>query len=145
MPFAELIEKLKTIEREIPHIVDKTVLDNDNILVDYVVKDQQEDRGIGGTGRSLGEYSPVTIAIKRLKGQPTSHITGRDTGRMHRTSHVRLRNHKFSVEHTGEDYMEEFEERYEDENPYDITEDNLDDFIIHFIEPDLIKGIQRIL
>lgn len=145
MPFTELIGKLENIEREIPHIVDKTVIDNDHILVDYVVKDQQEDRGIGGTGRTLGEYSPVTVAIKRLKGQVTSHVTGRDTGRMHRTSHVVLRNHKFSVEHGGESYMEEFEERYEDERPYDIAEENLQDFIHNFIQPDLIKGIRKLL
>ena len=145
MPFTNLIQKLERIEKEIPHIVDKTVIDNDHILVDYVVKDQQEDRGIGGTGNSLGDYTPVTVAIKRIKGQKTSHVTGRDTGRMHDTSYVKLRNHKFSIEHAGDDYMQEFEDRYKDERPYDITEENLQDFIDNYIKPDLLKGIRELL
>ena len=40
-----------------------------------VLQDQLFTTGEDGDGVSLGDYSPVTIKIKRAKGQPTDRIT----------------------------------------------------------------------
>ena len=50
-----------------------------DFLID-VLQDQLFTTGEDGNGLSLGEYSPVTVRIKRAKGQPTDRITLKDTG-----------------------------------------------------------------
>ena len=45
-----------------------------------VIQDQLYSTGEDGNGLSLGDYSPVTVQIKKAKGQPTDRITLVDTG-----------------------------------------------------------------
>ena len=45
-----------------------------------VIQDQLYSTGEDGDGVSLGDYSPVTVQIKRRKNQPTDRITLFDTG-----------------------------------------------------------------
>lgn len=58
------------------------VLNMSNIK-ELIIELQQErlyERGTDSEGRSLGDYSPYTVEIKREKGQRFDHITLRDTG-----------------------------------------------------------------
>ena len=58
------------------------VLNMSNIK-ELIIELQQErlyERGTDSEGRSLGDYSPYTVEIKREKGQRYDHITLRDTG-----------------------------------------------------------------
>ncbi len=54
--------------------------------------DQLYDRGIDSEGKSLGHYQPYTVFLKELKGQPTDHITLRDTGDFYKSFRVTLSN-----------------------------------------------------
>lgn len=137
------IELVRKAIKKLDKVFEKTVKDNAHILIDYVVEDQQYERGIGGTGQSLGEYSPVTIQLKKIKGQKTSHVTGRNTKRMHETTDLFYKKDSFSIEHAGEDYMDEFENRYRDEKPFNINEENKEDFKIHYIKDEIHKIINE--
>ena len=55
-----------------------------DFLID-VLQDQLFTTGEDGKGLSLGDYSPVTIQIKRAKGQPTDRITLKDTGEFYKS------------------------------------------------------------
>lgn len=58
------------------------VLNMQNIK-ELIIELQHErlyERGTDSEGRSLGDYSPYTVEIKREKGQRYDHITLRDTG-----------------------------------------------------------------
>lgn len=57
--------------------VDREVID---MIIQLNTEDQLEEQGIDSLGRSLGEYSPYTIAIKRMKGDRYDHVTLKDTG-----------------------------------------------------------------
>lgn len=57
--------------------VDKDVMD---MIIQMNTEDQLEEQGIDSLGRALGEYSPFTIAEKRMKGDRYDHITLKDTG-----------------------------------------------------------------
>jgi len=46
---------------------------------------QLYDLGQDSEGASLGSYSPYTIKIKQLKGQPTNRITLYDTGEFYKS------------------------------------------------------------
>lgn len=52
-------------------------------IVDLNTDDQLFEQGIDSKGADLGEYSDVTIEIKKSKGQRFDHITTRDTGKFH--------------------------------------------------------------
>jgi hypothetical protein len=59
------------------YAVTKQVLDE---IIRLNTEHQLEEQGIDSIGRELGDYSPYTMIIKRLKGQRTDHITLKDTG-----------------------------------------------------------------
>lgn len=55
----------------------------------------QLEKGINSKGESLasvgGGYSPITIDIKRAKGQPVDRVTLKDTGDFYDTFNVQVR------------------------------------------------------
>lgn len=57
--------------------IDQDVMD---MIIQMNTEDQLEEEGIDSLGRALGEYSPYTIALKRMKGDRYDHITLKDTG-----------------------------------------------------------------
>lgn len=57
--------------------VDKDVQDE---IIRMNTEDQLEEQGIDSLGRQIGEYAPLTIMYKKMKGQRFDHITLKDTG-----------------------------------------------------------------
>jgi len=53
-------------------------------------EDQLEESGIDSLGNILGEYSPVTVMLKRLKGDRFDHITLKDEGDFHESFTVQV-------------------------------------------------------
>lgn len=53
-----------------------------------VLQDQLFTTGEDGNGLSLGDYSPVTVQIKRAKNQPTDRITLKDTGEFYESYEI---------------------------------------------------------
>jgi len=86
--FAELetIQKLNRLAQLIKsdniwfYAVDREVKD---MIIQLNTEDQLEEHGIDSLGRLLGDYSPVTVAIKKMKGQRVDHITLKDTGKFY--------------------------------------------------------------
>lgn len=60
----------------------KIIKENDHIVID--MNTEQLYAGVNSEGVSLesigGPYSPVTVEIKKSKGQPTDRVTLKDTG-----------------------------------------------------------------
>ena len=67
-----------------------------------VLQDQLFTTGEDGDGLSLGDYSPVTIKIKRAKGQPTDRITLKDTGEFYRSYMIEAFEGGFIVDADGQ-------------------------------------------
>lgn len=72
-----------------------------SLVIDLNTEKQLYDRGIDSSGRSLasigGGYSPVTIDIKRSKGQPTDRVTLKDTGDFYKTFNVIVERGKVTI------------------------------------------------
>lgn len=60
-------------------------------------EDQLYDEGIDALDRTLGAYSPVTVAIKRSKGQRTDHVTLKDTGAFYDSFQVKVDRKGFEI------------------------------------------------
>jgi len=58
-------------------VIDKEVKEE---IIRLNTEDQLYEDGVDSLNKKLGDYSPYTINLKRLKGQKTSHITLKDTG-----------------------------------------------------------------
>ena len=61
-----------------------------NGLVISLNHDQLFRKGVDSKGVTLGVYAPFTIEIKKSKGQPTNHITLKDTGDLYNTWTVKM-------------------------------------------------------
>lgn len=96
--------------KSVKHILNKAIkLDEvkawkfaiDVDLKKYIIKlntiDQLFDDGIDSLGDSLGEYSPFTVELKKIKGQPTDRITLKDTGKFYKTFKIEIKNDSFFI------------------------------------------------
>lgn len=64
-------------------IIQNIIWDNEAYIVDLNAEEQLFEQGINRLGVEISDYapySPVTIAIKEAKGQPTNRVTLRDEG-----------------------------------------------------------------
>jgi hypothetical protein len=68
--------------------VNKDVQDE---IIRINTEEQLEEQGVDSLGRPLGDYSPLTIVYKRMKGQRYDHITLKDTGDFYNSWKVTVR------------------------------------------------------
>ena len=80
------------------------VQENDNILID--MNTERLFSGVNSKGQSLesigGSYSPVTISIKQIKGQPTDRVTLKDTGGFYEGFYVNAGNKGWQISSNDE-------------------------------------------
>lgn len=81
-PLAPIIVNLRRVDLASAAL--GSVREQIHLALDYNTESQLYERGIDADGKSLGEYSPVTIEIKKVKGQPTDRVTLKDEGDFHR-------------------------------------------------------------
>jgi hypothetical protein len=96
----DLIAKLKKFEEEIYQTIENILRENDYIIIDMNVEDQLFEKGIDRTGTEIASYapySPVTIQIKRIKGQPTNRVTLRDAGDFHHSFYIEFGKDSFEI------------------------------------------------
>jgi hypothetical protein len=74
--------------------------DTQDFLID-TLQDQLFTTGEDGDGVSLGDYSPITIKIKKRKGQPTDRITLKDTGAFYNSYLIETFKGGFFIEADG--------------------------------------------
>jgi len=90
MSFIAALDKkilaMKKVSKNGPEIAAQIIKENDNIVIDLNTDDQLFDKGITADGQKIADsdpYTPFTVAIKRIKGQPTDRVTTRDTEDFH--------------------------------------------------------------
>jgi len=99
----DLISNLKKFEEEIYQTVEKVLRENEYVIIDMNVEDQLFEKGIDRTGQEIASYapySPVTIQIKGIKGQPTNRVTLRDEGDFHSSFYVEFTQDGFEIKAT---------------------------------------------
>lgn len=104
---------------------ESAILENEKIILDMNV-DQLNISGINSLGVSINSYAPytpVTIEIKRKKGQPYDRVTLRDTGAFHKGFIIKADREGFSITST-DGKTEELETRYGEEI-FGLTDDNM--------------------
>ena len=138
----KLTNRVKDYKESIPVIVGKTVKENEAIIIDFIIEDQLFEKGINGSGQSLGDYSPITVSIKREKGQPTDRVTLRDTEAYHNSHTLEVTQEGgFAIKVSDFKYGE-LVERYG--NIDALTDENLQDILRSYVLPDLLEEFRKI-
>lgn len=136
-----LIKNLNNIERSIINVVQQVIKDNEHIILEMNTEDQLYQRGIDSKGRSLGEYSPITISIKREKGQPTNRVTLRDSQDFHRSFYIEYSADSFEIK-ASDPKTDGLLDIYGDDI-IGLTADNFRDISENYVKPELIKLYKR--
>jgi hypothetical protein len=75
-------------------VIDKEVKDE---IIRLNTQDQLYEDGVDSLNKKLGDYSPYTVILKRLKGQKTSHITLKDTGAFYNSFKVQVNKDSITI------------------------------------------------
>ena len=141
----DLISRLKNFEDEIAKVIEEVVRENDNIILDMNAEDQLFEKGITRKGveiASFAPYAPLTIEIKKLKGQPTSRVTLRDEGDFHMSFYIEYQADGFQIK--ADDWKtEDLMFRYGDEI-LGLTDDNFSEFANDYVRPALAELLKKL-
>lgn len=106
-------------------------------------EDQLYRKGITANGDAITpEYAPRTIAIKRSKGQVTTHVTLRDTGDFHRSFYLKVGASSAKID-AGDRKTQELTRKYA--NILGLTPENLIFVNERYVRPELIKRLKLLL
>ena len=144
MPFQKKISQLTKIKKNLNRFIGESALRHSNIIEDSITEEQLFEKGIDGLGKSLPSYSPVTVQLKKLKGQPFDRTTLRDTGEFHSSIKVKLQRDGIKIESDPIKEDTNLLEVYGEEILF-LTEENLTEFRNVLLKDDLIKNIRAAL
>jgi len=140
-----LIKKLKKFEKDLFMIIEQVIKDNEDIVVEMNSESQLFDRGIDRDGvaiESYMPYSPITVELKREKGQPTSRVTLRDEGDFHYSFFIDFKSDGFEIRATDWKYGDLID-KY-GEKILGLTDENLNDLVQNYIKPVLIQKFREL-
>lgn len=96
------IERLELAQSRFEELVIDQVRKFEPEIIELNTEDQL-DRGVRGTSRKIfPKYQPLTIKIKRAKGQPTDRVTLKDTGEWYSRFYLNYGKTAFSIENDDE-------------------------------------------
>lgn len=140
-----LISDLKTFEESFISMIEEIIKEHSDILIDANAYDQLFEKGITRTGQYIAEYAPyapITIEIKKQKGQPTARVTLRDEGDFHRSFYVEFQTDGFEMK--ASDYKTPKLINQYGEEILGLTDDNFKDIIEGVIKPTILKKLKEI-
>lgn len=132
---AEFYEGLKS-GRTLQNII----LNNEVYIIDLNAEVQLYDKGVNRLGVDISDYapySPVTIEIKKQKGQPTNRVTLHDSGEFAASFYLEVGLYQFEIK-AGDWKTEELVKKY-GRQILGLTDENIKVLIWEYIYPDLIE------
>ena len=127
-------------------IIQNIIWDNEAYIVDLNAEEQLFEQGINRLGVEISDYapySPVTIAIKEAKGQPTNRVTLRDTGDFEASFYLEVGDKQFEIKASDfktEDLIKKYGRQI-----LGLTDENIAALIWQYIFPDLMKKAKNVL
>lgn len=121
-------------------LIQNIIWDNEAYIVDLNAEEQLYEQGIDRLGVEIADYapySPVTIAIKEAKGQPTNRVTLRDEGDFESSFFLEVGDKQFEIK--ASDFKTEDLIRKYGRQILGLTDENIAILIWQYIYPDLIN------
>lgn len=137
---------LKAAQRQAPLVALKVAVDHDHIIIDMNAEEQLWEQGITSDDVPIARYapySPVTIDIKKEKGQPTDRVTLRDEGDFHESFKVQIEGQTIRLTaddpKTG-DLMDAYGKEI-----FGLTDANLAELREFYVMPGMLEYIKKLL
>lgn len=121
-------------------LIQNIIWDNEAYIVDLNAEEQLYEQGINRLGVEIADYapySPVTIAIKEAKGQPTNRVTLRNEGDFESSFFLEVGDKQFEIK--ASDFKTEDLIRKYGRQILGLTDENIAILIWQYIYPDLIN------
>jgi len=98
----DLIKRVKEFNEGLTSglYISEIILKNDAFIIDMNATDQLFDKGVNNLGVSIDDYmpySPYTIEIKKIKGQPYNRVTLHDENDFSESFFLEVGNEKFEI------------------------------------------------
>ena len=120
------------------------IWDNEAYIIDMNAEEQLFEQGVNRLGVSIMDYapySPVTIAIKEAKGQPTNRVTLRDEGDFESSFYLEVGDKQFEIKASDfktEDLIKKYGRQI-----LGLTDENISILIWKYIFPDLMAETKK--
>lgn len=125
-------------------LMQKIIWDNEAYIIDMNAEEQLFEQGVNRLGVSIMDYapySPVTIAIKEAKGQPTNRVTLRDEGDFESSFYLEVGDKQFEIKASDfktEDLIKKYGRQI-----LGLTDENISILIWKYIFPDLMAETKK--
>lgn len=119
-------------------LIQSIILENEYVITDMNSEDQLYEQGINRLGVNIMDYapySPLTIEIKKEKGQPYNRVTLRDEGDFEQSFYVEADAQQFTIK-AADWKTEDLIQRY-GRQILGLTEENKIILIWEYIYPEL--------
>lgn len=119
-------------------LIQSIILGNEYVITDMNSEDQLYEQGINRLGVNIMDYapySPLTIEIKKEKGQPYNRVTLRDEGAFEQSFYVEADTQQFTIK-AADWKTEDLIQRY-GRQILGLTEENKIILIWEYIYPEL--------
>lgn len=141
----DLINRLKGFEQQMFEAIKTVIHENQEIIVEMNSEDQLFEQGIDRFGRQISSYapySPITIELKKLKGQPTGRVTLRDEGDFHYSFFIEFHSDGFEIK--AGDWKTDMLIKGYGEGILGLTDDNFRDLATNYVAPELVKLFKKL-
>lgn len=119
-------------------LIQSIILENEYVITDMNSEDQLYEQGVNRLGVNIMDYapySPLTIEIKKEKGQPYNRVTLRDEGDFEQSFYVEADRQQFTIK-AADWKTEDLIQRY-GRQILGLTEENKIILIWAYIYPEL--------
>lgn len=128
------------------NFIRRIILDNEACIIDMNAQEQLYERGINRLGVKISDYAPyapLTIEIKKAKGQPTNRVTLRDEGDFESSFYFEVGDTQFEIR-ASDPKTEELIKKY-GRQILGLTDENLEELIWNYIYPELLDKAKSII
>ena len=143
-PFDEMLEGAIIFRDNFIDYVKEELLENEAIIIDMNVEDQLFEKGITSNNvriDSYAPYAPLTLVIKRAKGQPTSRVTLRDEGDFHSSFYLDFTDDSFTIK--ASDEKAEYLEFAYGSDIFGLTPENKEELTEYYLKPALLAKLKE--
>lgn len=124
--------------------VSEILRENEAFIINMNTEEQLFDRGINNLGVSISDYAPyhpMTIEIKKQKGQPFNRVTLHDEGDFAGSFYLEVGNEKFEVK-AGDFKTQDLIKKY-GRQILGLTNENIAQLIWVYIFPELKETTKK--
>lgn len=141
-----MIKRVSEFEQKLSSglLVHDIIIENEAYICDMNAEEQLYEQGVNRVGVNISDYapySPVTIQIKQIKGQPYDRVTLRDEGDFHSSFYIEADNMQFEIK--ASDEKTEFLIRKYGRQILGLTDENIQELIHEYILPELLEQAKK--